>query len=49
VFGRLVVDGILVRDVSSYPGLAGHLRISVGTAEENAALLTSLSRPAKSG
>lgn len=42
VFDALLADGILVRDVSSYPMLAGHLRISVGTAEENAALVRSL-------
>jgi len=42
VFEHLLADGILVRDVSSYPGLAGHVRISVGTAEENAALVWSL-------
>jgi histidinol-phosphate aminotransferase len=34
VFTTLKADGILVRDVSHYPGLAGHLRISVGTTHE---------------
>lgn len=42
VFDHLLADGILIRDVSNYPGLAGHVRISVGTAVENAALLRSL-------
>jgi histidinol-phosphate aminotransferase len=49
VFVRLVEDGILVRDVSGYPGLVGHLRISIGTADENAALVASLSRLAAPG
>lgn len=42
-FQRLLSDGILVRDVSHYPGLSDHLRLSVGTAAENDALLESLS------
>lgn len=43
VFDSLVRDyGILVRDVSGYPGLAEHLRISVGTPAENNALLDAL-------
>jgi histidinol-phosphate aminotransferase len=37
-------DGILIRDVSSYPKLENCLRISVGTAEENNRLMNSLSR-----
>ena len=44
VFAHLVAHGILVRDVSHYPGLEGHLRISVGTREENTALLEALRR-----
>ena len=44
VFEHLLADGILVRDVSHYPGLADHLRLSVGTAAENDALLESLKR-----
>lgn len=44
VFEHLLADGILVRDVSHYPGLADHLRFSVGTAAENDALLASLRR-----
>ncbi len=42
VFEACLRAGILIRDVSHYPGLAGHLRISVGTAEENAALIEAL-------
>ena len=34
--------GIVVRDVGGYPGLAGCLRISVGSVAENAALLETL-------
>ena len=42
VFGDLLTHSILVRDVSHYPGLANHLRISVGTPAENDALLAAL-------
>ncbi len=43
VFRRLLEgEGVLVRDVSSYPMLEGHLRLSVGTQEENQALLRGL-------
>ncbi len=43
VFEYLVEEhGILVRDVSAYPALAEHLRISVGTPAENEALLEAL-------
>lgn len=44
VFDYLLGDGILVRDVSHYPGLKGHVRLSIGTPAENEALLTSLGR-----
>jgi len=40
--GLLNQAGILIRDVSKYPLLDGHLRISLGTPEENALLLTTL-------
>jgi histidinol-phosphate/aromatic aminotransferase/cobyric acid decarboxylase-like protein len=40
--GRSV--GLLVRDFSSAPGLAGCLRISVGTPEQNERLLAALER-----
>lgn len=39
VFAACLKQGVLIRDVSRYPGLANHLRISVGTEEENAALI----------
>ncbi|HDL18236.1 MAG TPA: aminotransferase class I/II-fold pyridoxal phosphate-dependent enzyme, partial [Bacteroidetes bacterium] len=39
---KLIDRGILVRDVSSYPGLRDHLRISVGTPEENKILLQNI-------
>ncbi len=37
-------SGIVVRDVGRYPGLAGCLRFSVGTPEENTRLLDALAR-----
>jgi histidinol-phosphate aminotransferase len=39
VFDACLEAGILIRDVSHYPGLQGHLRISVGTEKENASLI----------
>lgn len=42
VFEACLEAGILIRDVSYYPGLEGHLRISVGTETENAALMEAL-------
>ncbi len=39
VWERLVAHGVLVRDFSARPGLEGCLRITVGTVEENDALL----------
>ena len=42
VFEDLYHQGILVRDVSSYPMLSKCLRISVGTPEENNRLLSAL-------
>lgn len=47
IFDALLSDGLLVRDVSSYPGLADHLRISVGTAVEIEQLLHSLAAAMK--
>jgi histidinol-phosphate aminotransferase len=44
MFQHLLRDGLLVRDVSSYPGLENCLRISVGRLEENQRLLESLKR-----
>jgi histidinol-phosphate aminotransferase len=37
--------GLLVRDFSSVPGLAGCLRISIGTPEQNERLLVALEQP----
>ena len=39
---RLVDRGVLVRDFSSWPRLAGSLRVTVGTPEENDAFLAAL-------
>ncbi len=43
LFQHLLREGILVRDVSGYPGLENCLRLSVGTREQNHRLLESLS------
>jgi histidinol-phosphate aminotransferase len=42
LFDALVARGILVRDVSRYPMLSDALRISIGTPDENDALLEAL-------
>ncbi len=42
VWQRLVDRSVLVRDCSSWPRLAGCLRVTVGTPEENDAFLTAL-------
>jgi histidinol-phosphate aminotransferase len=42
VWQRLVDRGVLVRDFSSWPRLADSLRVTVGTPEENDALLAAL-------
>ncbi|HEY7509895.1 MAG TPA: histidinol-phosphate transaminase [Vicinamibacteria bacterium] len=42
VFEDLYARGVLVRDVTAYPRLERCLRVSVGTEEENAALLAAL-------
>ncbi|MDP1794437.1 MAG: histidinol-phosphate transaminase [Acidimicrobiales bacterium] len=42
VWERLVERSILVRDCSSWPGLAGCLRVTVGTAEENNRFLSAM-------
>jgi histidinol-phosphate aminotransferase len=44
VFRSLLREGILIRDVSAYPQLGRCLRVSVGTADENKAFLSSLRR-----
>ena len=42
VYERLLAAGVVVRDVSAMPGLQDALRISVGAAAENAAMLAAL-------
>jgi histidinol-phosphate aminotransferase len=42
VWQRLVDRSVLVRDCSSWPGLEGCLRVTVGTAAENTRFLTAL-------
>ena len=43
LFDKLADNGVLVRDISKYhPRLKSHLRISIGTPEENEALINSL-------
>jgi histidinol-phosphate aminotransferase len=42
VFNALLKNGILIRDVSSYPMLARGLRVSIGTPEENREFLAAL-------
>ena len=42
VYRDLLAAGIVVRDISRYPALADALRISVGTPEQNDALLAAL-------
>jgi histidinol-phosphate aminotransferase len=49
VFEALYEEGVLVRDVTSYPMLARCLRVSVGSEEENAALLAALPRALAAG
>ncbi|UCH09154.1 MAG: histidinol-phosphate transaminase [Fidelibacterota bacterium] len=43
-FEGLAEQGILVRDVSGYPGCASVVRVTVGTPEENEALVQALER-----
>ena len=44
VYRELMANGVIVRDVGRYPRLAGCLRISIGTREENSRLLEVLIR-----
>lgn len=44
LFEKLLESGILVRNVSAYPMLANHLRISVGSKKENEALIDALKK-----
>lgn len=39
VYRQLLVAGMVVRNLSAYPGLDGFLRISIGTPQENSQLL----------
>lgn len=41
---RFLAEGVLIRDVSIWPGCAGCLRVSVGTPAENDAFITALAR-----
>jgi histidinol-phosphate aminotransferase len=42
VWSDLLDKGVLVRDTSSWPGLTGCLRVTVGTPEENDVFLSAL-------
>jgi histidinol-phosphate aminotransferase len=44
VWLRLVEASVLVRDCSSWPGLEGCLRVTVGTPEENGRFLDALGK-----
>ncbi len=44
LFSYLIFSGILVRDISSYPMLKNHLRITVGNRYENETLLKALDK-----
>ena len=44
IYRNLINGGVVVRDVGRYPGLAGYLRLSIGTREENSRLLEVLIR-----
>lgn len=44
VLDRLLAAGVVVRDMRAMPGLGDALRISIGTAAENATLLAALGR-----
>lgn len=44
IYRSLLAAGVIVRDVSRYPRLANHLRISIGTREENSRVLQLLVR-----
>lgn len=45
VYERLLAHGVVVRDMRAAPGLGDALRISVGSIEDNAALLAALEAP----
>jgi histidinol-phosphate aminotransferase len=46
-YAALLARGIVVRDVSRHPGLAGCLRITIGTPEENDRVLEALAEQAR--
>ena len=46
IYKRLLRRGVIVRPVAGY-GLPEHLRVSVGTAEENTRFLTALAASLK--
>ena len=41
-YAQLAAAGIIVRKLMKYPGLADALRISIGTTDENSAVLAAL-------
>jgi len=41
---RFIAQGILIRDISMWPGCTGCLRVSIGTPEENAKVVTAIGR-----
>lgn len=51
VHGRLLERGVLVRDLSAWPGCAGCLRVTIGTPEENDRFIDALPAvlPARAG
>ena len=49
VWEDLLEDSVLVRDCSTWPGLQGCLRVTVGTPEENDRFLAALSRSLEEG
>jgi len=48
VYEALLRDGVIVRPMSVY-GFADHIRVTVGTAEENARCVTGLERALRGG
>jgi len=46
-YRRLLANGVVVRELAGYPGLADYLRISIGTPQENSRLIDVLRRRAE--
>lgn len=44
VHARFLAEGVLIRDISMWPGCAGCVRISVGTHEENDRIIAAIGR-----